>query len=123
MSSSPETSAVAEDGLGDEPAKLENAEETIGNYGSSVDMPGGRRIVELLEEERAGATTPIANGFGGKGYKDSRGLDEASEDGSIDQVPRQVDSPSGSVLSNPDDSPSVQVFCLLSEVMVILIFH
>jgi hypothetical protein len=100
---------VAEDGPGDEPAQLETAEEVIGNHGTSAEPPEGGRVVELLEEERTGALTPIANGFSGKDYRTFQGPDEASEDGSVDQAPRRIESPSGSILSNPDDSPSVQV--------------
>jgi hypothetical protein len=109
MSSSPETSPVAEGGQGDEPAQLETAEEVIGNHETSGKPSDGGRIVELLEEERTGAITPITNGFSGKDYKAFQGPDEASEDGSVDQSPRRIDSPAGSVLSIPDDSPSVQV--------------
>ena len=112
MSSSSETSPAAEDGPGDEPAQLETAEEVIGNHKTSVGPQEGGRIVGLLEEERTGALTPIAYGFGGKDYRTFQGLDEASEDGSIDQAPRRVESPSGSVHSNLDNSPSVQVLLL-----------
>lgn len=112
---------MAEDGLGDEPAKLKNAEEIIGNHEGSSGMPAGGRVVELLEEEMADTTTPVANGFRGKGYRNIQGQDEASDDGSVDETPRRAESPLGSVLSNPDDSPSVQVSCLLSKMSVILI--
>jgi len=100
---------VAEDGPGDEPAQLETAEEVIGNHETSAEPLEGGRVVELLEEERTGALTPIANGFSGKDYRTFQEPDEASEDGSVDQAPRRIESPSGSILSNPDDSPSVQV--------------
>ena len=100
---------MAEDGPGDEPAHLETAEEVIGNHETSAEPPEGGRIIELLEEERTGALTPITNGFSGKDYRTFQAPDEASEDGSVDHAPRRVESPSGSVLSNPDDSPSVQV--------------
>jgi len=106
---------VAEDGPGNEPAQLETAEEVIGNHEISAEPPEGGRVVELLEEERTGALTPIANGFSGKDYRTFQGPDEASDNGSVDQTPRRVDSPSGSVLSNPDDSPSVQVSCSLLQ--------
>jgi hypothetical protein len=123
MSPSPEKSPVAEDGPGDEPAQLETAEEVIGNHEISAGLPEGGRIVELLEEERTGTITPAANGFGGKEYRTIQGPDEASEDGSVDQAPRRVESPSGSVLSNPDDSPSVQVhthFCKMGNKLIVL---
>jgi hypothetical protein len=100
---------MAEDGSGDEPAQLETAEEVIGNHETSAEPPERGRIVELLEEERTSAVTPIANGFSGKDYRTFQRPDEASEDGSADQTPRRIESPSGSILSNPDDSPSVQV--------------
>ena len=100
---------MAEDGLGDKPVQLKTAEELIGNLEASVGSPEGARLVELLEEERTGALTPVANGFGGKDYRTFPAPDDASENGSVDQAPRRVESPSGSVLSNPDNSPSVQV--------------
>jgi hypothetical protein len=106
---------VAEDGLGDEPTQLETAEGVIGNHETSAEAPEGRRVVELLEEERTGALTPITNGFSGKDYRTFQAPDEASDDGSIDQAPCRVESPSGSVLSNPDDSLSVQVPYLLRD--------
>ncbi len=108
MSSSPETSPAAEDGPGDEPAQLETAEDVIGNHETSTRLTEGGRIVELLEEERTGALTSVANGFSGKNYKTSQKSDEASEDGSVDQAPRRFGSPEGSILSNPGDSASVQ---------------
>jgi hypothetical protein len=97
---------VAEDGQMDEPSQLESAEEVIGNHEATGEPSEGGRIVELLEEERTGAITPVTNGFSGKAFQ---GPEDASEDGSVDQTPRRIDSPAGSVLSIPDDSPSVQV--------------
>lgn len=112
---------MAEDGPGNEPAQLETAEEVIGNHGIFAGLPEGGRIVELLEEERTGTITPVANGFSGRDYKTIQGPDEASEDGSVDEAPRRVESPSGSVLSNPDDSPSVQVHTRLCKMKTKLI--
>lgn len=100
---------MAEDGQGGKPAQLETADEAIGNHETSVEPSDGGRIAELLEEERAGSITPVTNGFGGKNYRAFQGPDNASEDGSVDQAPHRVESPAGSVLSIPDDSPSVQV--------------
>lgn len=100
---------MTEDDVGDEPAQLENAEDGIGNHEKSVRAPEEERIVELLAEEMAGAPMSSSNGFSGMDYRNLQGHDEASEDGSVDQATPRVESPSGSLLSNPDGSPSVQV--------------
>ena len=65
------------------------------------------RILELLEEERDDASTPEPLGNGVNRYKKIPRIDDISEDGSADALPRRPESP---VDSNPDDSPSVQVF-------------
>lgn len=71
-------------------------------------------IGDVLEEECRAATTSVAP-IGGSSIKDRyRELLEAeheitSEDGSTDAIPRQAGSPIDSLLSIPDDSPSVQV--------------
>jgi hypothetical protein len=66
----------------------------------------GGRIVELLEEERGGASTPepVVNGI--SRFQRVPRTDDVSEDGSSD-FPARAGSP---VESIPDDSPSVQVF-------------
>jgi vacuolar protein sorting-associated protein 8 len=69
----------------------------------------GGRIVELLQEEREGTSTPQKVGNGTKRYRAAQPVESASEDGSMDDVPRRAESPIESVLSIPDDSPSVQV--------------
>lgn len=71
-------------------------------------------IADILEEERRASTTPVPP-IGGSSIKNRyRELLEAeqetaSEDGSTDAIPRRAGSPIGSLLSIPDDSPSVQV--------------
>lgn len=69
------------------------------------------RIVELLQEERDGASTPqhLGNGTIGSRYREIQQIDEASEDGSLEALPRRAGSPIDSILSVPDDSPSAQV--------------
>jgi len=67
------------------------------------------RIVELLQQEREGASTPQNIGNGTNRYKATQPAESASEDGSMDTLPRRAGSPIDSVLSIPDDSPSVQV--------------
>jgi vacuolar protein sorting-associated protein 8 len=71
--------------------------------------PAGGRIAELLQEEREGASTPPQLGNGVNRYKAIRQIETHSEDGSLDALPRRADSPVDSMLSVPDDSPSVQV--------------
>jgi hypothetical protein len=92
-----------------------------GDHGSSDEetVKGDREeehIADILEEERQLAyrpVTPIGNGSIARRYHDIieavAGAEEASENGSTDAIPRRVGSPIDSLLSAPDDSPSVQV--------------
>ncbi|CAG8980533.1 hypothetical protein HYALB_00002530 [Hymenoscyphus albidus] len=68
----------------------------------------GERIRQLLEEERENPATPLQITNGVNRYKANRIADSASEDGSLDALPRRAQSPIESVTSIPDDSPSVQ---------------
>ncbi|CZR55254.1 related to VPS8-vacuolar sorting protein, 134 kD [Phialocephala subalpina] len=70
--------------------------------------PTEGHISELLQEEREGASTPQQLGNGVNRYKAAQQLKSASEDGSFDTLPRRTGSPVDSLLSVPDDSPSVQ---------------
>lgn len=72
--------------------------------------PIGGRIAELLQEEREGASTPQQLGNGVNRYKAVQ-QEASSEDGSLETLPRRAGSPIDSLLSVPDDSPSVQVSC------------
>lgn len=68
------------------------------------------RIAELLQEERdEDISTPQKLGDGTNRYKQVHDIENASEDGSVGAPPRRFDSPLDSILSIPDDSPSVQV--------------
>src|SRR5438309_2161044 len=109
MSSSSGTGPPGEDGVGDEPAQLDSVHENGRSDGSLDGTAKREHIVELLEEEKAGASTPLENGFRGQGYSNVQEPDQASEDGSLEIPSRRVESPSRSVLSTPDDTPSVQV--------------
>jgi len=101
--------------MGDEPAHLEDPEEDLNRRKPPFGQPDGEQIMEALEEERAAASTqPTENGFPSRGFKKVPVLDEASDNGSLNHVPGQVESPTGSVLSNPDDTPSVPVLPSLS---------
>ncbi|CAG8953369.1 hypothetical protein HYFRA_00003580 [Hymenoscyphus fraxineus] len=96
-------------------------EETINGDGNETRQDGfnveesedgshaeGERIRQLLEEERENPTTPLQITNGVNRYKANRIADSASEDGSLDALPRRPQSPIESVMSIPDDSPSVQ---------------
>ncbi|KAH6669442.1 vacuolar assembly/sorting protein-like protein VPS8 [Halenospora varia] len=78
-----------------------------GNEGSKR-KPGEGRIVELLQEEREGTLTPQPLGNGTNRYRNTGALESPSEDGSLDAIPHRPASPRESLLSIPDDSPSVQ---------------
>jgi len=93
-----------------------NGDEINGNSHTPTQMSNGNgtrltggRIAELLKEEREGATTPEPLGNSTNRYKATEDLDVTSEDGSLDALPRRAASPIDSMLSIPDDSPSVQV--------------
>lgn len=74
-----------------------------------VEHLAGGRISELLQEERdEGTLTPQKLG-NGTNCKQPQDFENASEDGSVGAPPRRISSPIDSVLSIPDDSPSVQV--------------
>lgn len=72
--------------------------------------PGEGRIVELLQEEREGTLTSQPLGNGTNRYRNTGALESPSEDGSLDAIPHRPASPRESLLSIPDDSPSVQVW-------------
>jgi hypothetical protein len=82
--------------------------DTVDDGDSQLDVEGGR-ISELLQEEQERPSTPEKVTNGTNRYKATRDLESASEDGSLDAIPRGVQSPMESVMSIPDDSPSVQV--------------
>jgi len=70
-------------------------------------------IVDILEEERQASTNsipPIGTSIKNR-YRELLEVEQesASDDGSTDAIPRRVASPIDSLLSIPDDSPSIQV--------------
>jgi hypothetical protein len=71
-------------------------------------IPAGG-IAEVLQEERDAAPTPQQLGNGINHYRAIQQADSASEDGSLEATLRRTGSPIDSLLSVPDDSPSVQV--------------
>ncbi|ESZ93642.1 hypothetical protein SBOR_5947 [Sclerotinia borealis F-4128] len=67
------------------------------------------RIAELLQEERdEGILTLQKLGIGTNRYKQVQEVENASEDGSAGVPPQRINSPIGSILSTPDDTPSIQ---------------
>lgn len=75
----------------------------------------GGHIAEILEEELQAPGTPVpplGNGSIAHRYREivrETEADTVSENGSTDAIPRRAGSPIDSLLSVPDDSPSVQV--------------
>jgi hypothetical protein len=67
-------------------------------------------IAEILEEELQppSTPTPLGNGTIAQRYREII-QDNESENGSTDAIPRRAGSPIDSLLSIPDDTPSVQV--------------
>lgn len=76
--------------------------------GENGKQNGGGRIAQLLQEEKGAAPTPQPLGNGTNRYKAAQQRDDGSEDGSVETLPHRKGSPADSVLSIPDDSPSVQ---------------
>ncbi|KAL3422188.1 vacuolar assembly sorting protein vps8 [Phlyctema vagabunda] len=111
-SSSAENDSGAEDDGGSTIRGSQDGHASVpnGNENGPSPSPGGTRIVEMLQEEREGTSSPhhLGNGTLATRYKEMQQSDGVSEDGSIDAVPRRVGSPVDSILSNPDHSPSVQ---------------
>lgn len=74
----------------------------------------GGHVADILEEERQAAGTPVGNGTLAHRYRDiiraNAETDTASDNGSVDAAPRRAGSPIDSLLSVPDDSPSVQAW-------------
>jgi len=66
------------------------------------------RILELLQEERDAAPV-ISLPFGDNPYKAAAQIEDEVEDRSAEATPRRSRSPIGSLLSIPDDTPSVHV--------------
>lgn len=71
-------------------------------------------IAEILEEELQAPSTPTPLGNGSLAHRyheivKENEADAASETGSTDAAPRRAGSPIDSLLSIPDDTPSVQV--------------
>ena len=103
---------MGEDGFGKEPEQLDNVKNYTNGDDEELGTATGERIVELLEEEKAETLIPIENGFDRRGYRNVHDSAQVSEDGSLEQLPPRADSPLGSLLSNPDETPSVQVLRL-----------
>jgi hypothetical protein len=110
------SSSSADSESGGEDAKINGDSQETGqnglgseseNGGSGAD---GGRISELLREEQEGPSTPLPITNRTNRYKVTRDYENASEDGSLYAVPKGVQSPIESVMSIPDDSPSIQVW-------------
>jgi hypothetical protein len=112
MTSPSENGIGAEEDIPDENSSSENGFVNVSPDGFPEDeaRPSGGRVAELLQEEREeGMITPQRLGNGTNRFREVLNSDDISEDGSLGAPPRRVDSPIDSVLSNPDDTPSIQV--------------
>ena len=104
-SSSAENDSGTEETINDNKSILDNGKDDVGN-GDAV----GARIVELLQEERdAAPATPQPLGDGNNPYKAATERENEVEDVSAEVRPQRPASPIESLLSIPDDTPSVQV--------------
>ncbi|EPE24539.1 hypothetical protein GLAREA_08391 [Glarea lozoyensis ATCC 20868] len=109
------SASSADSDSGGEEATINGDTQDIARNGSGTVDDGdnqlgveGSRISELLQEEQERPSTPEKVTNGTNRYKITRDLESTSEDGSLDAIPRGVQSPMESVMSIPDDSPSVQ---------------
>lgn len=108
MSSSSENdSGEEEQSNGDAPVRDEQQTERVRSQ-NGVHLAEDR-MVELLQEERDEAPTPEQIGNRTNRYTAVHQPDDESEDDSSEALPRRPGSPPESILSNPDDTPSVQV--------------
>ncbi|KAJ8066446.1 hypothetical protein OCU04_005505 [Sclerotinia nivalis] len=111
MSPPSENSSGGEEDTFDEQDVLANGyTDTSKDVGAEdVEHLVGGRISKLLQEERdEGISTPQKLGNGTNRYKQFQDTENMSEDGSVGAPPRRINSPIDSILSIPDDSPSVQ---------------
>lgn len=94
-----------------EGSDIERAEIASNDGGQLQRESVGERISEILEEEIAAAVSPesVVNGIRGKGYENSDTVEDHSDDGSQDHILHRNGSPVDSMLSIPDDTPSIQV--------------
>ncbi|KAG0651705.1 Vacuolar sorting-associated 8 [Hyphodiscus hymeniophilus] len=104
-SSSADNDSGAEDGTINGDAKSGGSNTPTREQVTNGTQQAGRRILELLEEERDDAPTPEPSGNGINPYKKIPQIDGISEDESSVVLPRRPESPVDSI---PDDSPSVQ---------------
>jgi hypothetical protein len=70
--------------------------------------PAEDDIVQLLQEERDAPPTPQDASRTNR-YKAVHDAGYGSEEGSSENLPRRPGSPPESIMSNPDDTPSIQV--------------
>jgi hypothetical protein len=105
-SSSPETDVAGDGGERNDGTRAI----AMSDDGKEPQQAGRTSISEMLEEEIATGVVPEAvdNALGGKIYKNADTADTHSEDGSQDHIPVRSGSPVDSMLSIPDDTPSVQ---------------
>ena len=104
-SSSVDNDSGTEETINDNKSILDDRKDDVGN-GDAV----GARIVEFLQEERdAAPATPQPLGDGSNPYKAATERENEVEDVSAEVTLQRPASPIDSLLSIPDDTPSVQV--------------
>jgi vacuolar protein sorting-associated protein 8 len=106
-SPSPERGDMEDDHL-DLPPDDESTEPALSGGDSPEKLPEQEHLAEILDEELqkdAAESGPEPNRFRQLLHE----REDASEEGSIEGLPRRAGSPIGSLLSVPDDTPSIQV--------------
>jgi hypothetical protein len=104
------------DTMADEPELSRTDEQESSDDDTVKGEQEADHIAEILEEELHAPSTPTALGNGSIAdrYREiikENEPDSASDSASIDAAPRRTDSPIDSLLSIPDDTPSVLVCC------------
>jgi len=109
-SSSAENGSVREDELENDALVMDHGGDIPEAMAENGEDTGGR-IVEILAEERAGTSSPLAheNGINGRGYRNAQKNDDASAALFPEPISQRPASPMESEASFPDDTPSVQV--------------
>jgi hypothetical protein len=108
-SSSVDNDSGAEEDTVNGDAPVINESSAINGDDDNMTQPAAGRIVEILQEERDTATTPLQLGNGVSRYKAVQQIENESEESPAEALPLRPGSPVESMSSIPDDTPSVQV--------------
>ena len=78
-------------------------------HGQNGSEPGEDKIVQLLPDERDAPPPPPQIGNMTNRYEVVQQVESEPEDGSLEVLPQRLGTPPESIMSSPDNTPSVQV--------------